>query len=73
MRIAHWILKATKAHSECVILTDFPLQQWLQERASMLTYTYIASLLFLALVLIGAVASGYGALTPVKGGRLRIG
>ena len=29
-------------HSGCVILIDFPLQQWLQERASVLRYTYIA-------------------------------
>jgi hypothetical protein len=31
-----------KTHSEYVILTVFPLQQWLHERASMLRYTYIA-------------------------------
>jgi len=46
MRIACWITKATHTHththSKYVILITFPLQQWLQERASMLHYTYIA-------------------------------
>jgi hypothetical protein len=40
MRIACRIPKATNTHSGCVILIDFPLQQWLHERASMLRYTY---------------------------------
>ena len=31
MRIACWIPKATNTHSEYVILTAFPLQQWLHE------------------------------------------
>ena len=35
MRIAYWITKALNTHSEYVKLTDFPLQQWLSERASM--------------------------------------
>jgi hypothetical protein len=34
MRIAWWITKATNTHSEYVILIAFPLQQWLDERAS---------------------------------------
>ena len=38
MRIACWIRRATNTHSGCVILTDFPLQQWLHERASMLRF-----------------------------------
>jgi len=42
MRIACWVLKATNTHSEYVILTAFPLQQWLLERFSVLRYTYIA-------------------------------
>ena len=42
MRIACWIPKATNTHSEYVILIAFPLQQWLNERASVLRYTYIA-------------------------------
>jgi len=32
---------ATNTHSGCVILTSFPLQQWLQERASISGYIYI--------------------------------
>jgi hypothetical protein len=36
MRFVCWITKATNTHSEQVILTDFPLQQRLQERVSML-------------------------------------
>jgi hypothetical protein len=36
MRIACWIPNATNTHSEYVILIDFPLRQWLRERASML-------------------------------------
>jgi hypothetical protein len=31
--LQNWIPKATNTHSEYVILTAFPLQQWLQERA----------------------------------------
>jgi hypothetical protein len=42
MRVACWIPEATDTHSEYVIITAFPLQQWLQERASMLRHTYIA-------------------------------
>jgi hypothetical protein len=34
MRFACWITKATDTHSERVILTDFPRQQRLRERAS---------------------------------------
>jgi len=40
MLIACWIPTVIKAHSEFVILVGFPLQQWLNERASMLRYTY---------------------------------
>ena len=36
MRFARWITKATNTHSEYVILTDFPVQEWLRERDSML-------------------------------------
>ena len=42
VRMACWMPKATNAHSECVILIVFPLQQWLHGRASILRYTYIA-------------------------------
>jgi len=44
MRIACCILKATDTRSEYVILTAFPRQKWLRERASMLNFTYIARL-----------------------------
>ena len=42
MRIACWMRKATNTHSEYVILTAFPLQQWLHERVSVLRCMYIA-------------------------------
>jgi len=42
MRFTWWIPKATTTHSGCVILIAFPLQKWLQERASLLRYTYTA-------------------------------
>ena len=38
MRIACCIPKATNTHSQYVILIAFPLQQWLQERASVFRY-----------------------------------
>ena len=44
MRIACWIPKATNTHSDYVILIAFPVQQFLQERASMLHFAYIACL-----------------------------
>jgi hypothetical protein len=44
MRVACWIPKAANTPSEYVLLNAFPLQQWLQERASMLRYTYIVCL-----------------------------
>jgi hypothetical protein len=44
MRIACWIPKATNTHSWYVILTAFPLQQWLHERTSMLRYTTMSIL-----------------------------
>ena len=54
MRIACWIPKATSTHSEYVIRIAFPLQQWLQERASVLCYTRKLTVCF---VLISAVSS----------------
>ena len=44
MRTECWITKATNTHSEYVILTVFPLQQWLHERPVILRFTYIACL-----------------------------
>jgi len=46
MRIACRIPKATNTHSECLVLTDFPLQQWSRERASTLRHTHIACIVF---------------------------
>ena len=46
MRIECWITNATDTHSDHVILTVFPQQQWLRERASGLRYTYITCLGF---------------------------
>jgi hypothetical protein len=45
-RIAYWIPKATNTYLEHMILIVFPLQQWLQERARMLPYAYMACLAF---------------------------
>jgi hypothetical protein len=42
MRFACRIIKAIDTHSEYVIRTAFPLQQWLRESALVLHYTYIA-------------------------------
>ena len=44
MRIACWIPRAAKTHSEYVMLIYFPLQQVLHERASMSRHTFIACL-----------------------------
>ena len=44
MRIACWMPKAINTHSQHVIPTGFPLHQWLQERVSVLRFTYIACL-----------------------------
>jgi hypothetical protein len=44
MRNACWVTKATNTHSGCAILIAFPQQLCLQERTSMLRYTYIACL-----------------------------
>jgi len=37
-------LRLQNAHTRCIILIAFPLQQWLHERTSMLRDTYIACL-----------------------------
>jgi hypothetical protein len=51
MRFACWITKATDTHSEYVILTAFPRQQWLRERVPMLRYTFLPCLLPLLFLL----------------------
>jgi hypothetical protein len=42
MRFACWITKVPDTHSEYVIRTAFPRQQWLRERAPVFLCTYIA-------------------------------
>ena len=41
MRIACWIPKATNTNSQYVTFNTFTLNQWLNERASLLCYMYI--------------------------------
>jgi hypothetical protein len=43
MRFAWWITKAADTHSEFLILTAFPRQQWLRLAASLLRLYYVAS------------------------------
>jgi hypothetical protein len=45
MRLACWVTMATDTHTEYVIFTAFPQQQWLRERASMLRYMYTGCLI----------------------------
>jgi hypothetical protein len=45
-RIAYWIPKAKNTHSQYVILSAFPLEQWLELRASKLRCTYKVCLVF---------------------------
>ena len=49
-RIACWIPKTTNTHSQYVIIVAFALQQWLQERASLLRYHYIDCLVHYCVV-----------------------
>jgi len=43
-RIACPVTKATNTHSDYLVFIAFPLQQWLQKRATVLRYTYVACL-----------------------------
>jgi hypothetical protein len=47
-----WIPQATHTHVQYVILTAFPLEQWLHERASMLRYTSVFSICRLCFLLV---------------------
>ena len=47
MRFACWLTKATDTHSEYAVLTAFPQQQWLRERASMLRIHTLSQLFLL--------------------------
>jgi hypothetical protein len=42
--IACWVTKAANTHSEYVILTAFPLQQWLHKHTSLSRYMFVAHL-----------------------------
>jgi hypothetical protein len=44
MHFSHCITKAKHTHSEHIIFTDFPRQQWLHKHASLLHYAYNACL-----------------------------
>jgi hypothetical protein len=46
MRVACCIPKAIDTHSEYVILTAFPLQQWAHQSASMLRYSYLCRYIY---------------------------
>ena len=60
MSISPWIPKATNTHSEYVTLIAFLLNQWLQQRACMLGYTYIACLVLPSFLFhFGAFSSVY--------------
>jgi len=50
MCFACWITKATNTHSEYVILPAFPRQQWLRECALVLSYAFVAYLVYLLCV-----------------------
>jgi hypothetical protein len=45
MRIACWIPKTTNTHSEYVMFIAFAMQRWLHERASVLHYSTLPTLL----------------------------
>ena len=47
MRFACWVTKAADTHSEFVILICFARQKWFRQRALILHYIHIASLVFL--------------------------
>ena len=64
MRIACRIPKATNTYTGCVTtIIAFPLQQWLQERVSMLRYTYIASIVIFQKIRLMMTESKH---TPLK-------
>jgi hypothetical protein len=44
MQIAFWITNATNTHSVYILLIVLPLQQWLHERAFLMSYTNTACL-----------------------------
>ena len=57
MRISCCILKATNTHIQYVTFTAFPLQQWLQERTSLMVYPYVVCLVTASTVYQGNIQS----------------
>jgi hypothetical protein len=49
MRFACWIIKATHTPSEYVLIITFSRQQWVRERASILPYSTLPTLLYFEL------------------------
>jgi hypothetical protein len=45
-RQTSWVTKATNTHSEYGIFIPFPRQQWLRENTCILSFTYIACLVY---------------------------
>jgi hypothetical protein len=50
MRMARWITKFTKSHSEYVIFIAFLQQQWLLKRAWMLSYSALSVMFIVCFV-----------------------
>jgi hypothetical protein len=46
MRIACWIIKATNAHTSCVIRIAFPMKEWLNERTRRNVTFYVVLVAF---------------------------
>ena len=67
IHISQWVPKATNTHSEYVIISAFPPQQWVHERASMLRYIYIACLVKLSTRWELSKADAAASLPPVNG------
>jgi hypothetical protein len=52
MGIAFWIPKATNTQWDYVVFIAFPPENWLRESASVLSYTYIACLVYIFSIVI---------------------
>ena len=65
MRFARWIPKATNTHSQYVIRTAFPQQQWLHERPSVL-YAHCVSSLAAVLFVVCLIARPSHAAFPTS-------
>jgi hypothetical protein len=70
MRIAYWIPKSKKIHSEYVIIIAFPLQNWFRESVSMLRYMNIASVVIVREVITSCYLTKLTQMKTVKHNRL---